>query len=60
MKDRRQEVRQKNDVFLERNKNWLKTPIIIWVSNLTNFLKTLVVDQDGQFNVIFSEFLQTC
>ena len=42
---------------LERNKNWLKTSIAISVSNLANFLKPRVVDQDGQFKVIFFRIL---
>ena len=59
MNGRRQEVHRKN-VFLERNNNLLTSSITISVSNLTNFLKTRVVTQDGQFNVIFSGFMQTC
>ena len=53
IKARRQKEHRKNDVFLESNKNWLKTAIRISVINLTNFWKTRVVGQDGQFNVIF-------
>ena len=38
------EVHRKNNVFLERNKNWLITSITILVSDLTNFSKTRVKD----------------
>ena len=33
MKSRWQEVHRKNDVFLERNRNWFKTSITVSVSN---------------------------